>query len=286
MSEMAKTGVEEKYRCRAWRMVVKGKGGRLRIPRVLVGSRLCLPLTALHLRRLCSERCIHDARVSLGNAHLFSSSLQSCASRRAMANLIIDDLTGLLDELFSKLAQIHALEADIAASSWSTRPQAERVEREKTLHDLEQSASGYCERGMKTTALLRLSTTEPAPGAQFVTPELAPRLAAVLNYSLDALVGPRCVDLRVADNEKYRWDPRALLKEILRIFLNLADKNAFVRAVAEDHRSNRRELFARAADISRRRGIGLGEDELARLGKFADEVEAMKLVIDADVDMG
>jgi ubiquitin conjugation factor E4 B len=203
-----------------------------------------------------------------------------------MASLIIDDMTCLLDDLFSKLAQIHALEAEIAASSWSTRPQAERVEREKTLHDLEQSASGYCERGMNTTALFRLSTTEPAGGAQFVTPELAPRLAAMLNYNLDALVGPRCVDLRVANNKKYRWDPRALLKEILRIFLNFVDKDVFVRAVAKDRRSYRRELFARAVDISRRRGIGLGEGELARLGKFADEVEAMKLVIDTDEDMG
>jgi hypothetical protein len=202
------------------------------------------------------------------------------------ANLMINDMTYLLDESLSKLAQIHALQAEMAAAGWAARPRAERAEREKALRELERSASGYCELGLSTAALLRLFTAEPAAGAKFVAPELAPRLAAMLDYNLAALVGPRCADLIVADKDKYRWDPRALLKEILHIFLNLAGTDAFVRAVAEDGRSYRRELFARAVDISRRRGIGLGEDELARLGKFADEVEVMKLVIDADEDMG
>src|SRR5229473_5099067 len=83
----------------------------------------------------------------------------------------------------------------------------------------------------------------------FMMPEIVDRLAAMLDYNLDALVGPRCNDLRVENKEKYHFNPRQLLSDVVQVYLNLGDQDAFIRAVAGDGRSYRKGLIEHAAKI-------------------------------------
>jgi ubiquitin conjugation factor E4 B len=50
-------------------------------------------------------------------------------------------------------------------------------------------ASGYCKLAHASVPLLRIFIADAR--APFMLPEIAPRLAAMLDYDLDALVGPR-----------------------------------------------------------------------------------------------
>ncbi|OAX32548.1 U-box-domain-containing protein [Rhizopogon vinicolor AM-OR11-026] len=116
-------------------------------------------------------------------------------------------------------------------------------------------------------------------------PEIVEKLAAMLDYNLDALVGPKCGELKVQDPEKYKFSPRQLLSDILQVYINLSDQEEFVRAVANDGRSYRKEVFIRAMETARRVPLKT-EAEIEVLWLFVEKVEEMKLTIEAEEDLG
>lgn len=191
---------------------------------------------------------------------------------------MMNDVTFLLDEALSKLAEIYGIQMEMEdAEAWAAKPLEQRRERERTLHQLEGSASTYTALGKSTVSLLKEFTVETKQ--PFMTPEIVDRLAAMLTYNLDALVGPRCQDLKVKNPEKYRFNPRQLLSDILQVFLNLSDQEPFIKAVAGEGRSYRKELFERAAGIAKRRGLK-DDDEIEQLRLFVVKVEEAKATLE------
>ncbi|PAV17237.1 ubiquitin conjugation factor E4 [Pyrrhoderma noxium] len=199
------------------------------------------------------------------------------------ANLMINDVTYLMDESLNELAQIASIQKEMDTPEWQSKPLQYRREREGTLRSLERHASGYTTLGRSTVDLLKIFTAETK--APFMVPEIVDRLAAMLDYNLDALAGPRCSTIAVKDREKYRFDPKKLLSDILQIYLNLADQEEFVRAVANDGRSYSKELFERAAGIARLKVLKT-EDEIEQIRIFVVKVEEMKANLEAEDDLG
>ncbi|TFK61391.1 hypothetical protein BDN72DRAFT_828292 [Pluteus cervinus] len=199
-------------------------------------------------------------------------------------NLMINDVTYLMDESLSELTQIHNIQVEMEdVATWNSKPLEYRREKEGTLRSLERHASGYTTLGKSTVELLKIFTAETK--GPFMMPEIVNRLAAMLDYNLHALVGPKCQELKVREPEKYKFNPKALLSDILQVFLNLSDQEAFVRGVAEDGRSYTKELFERAAEIALRRGLKT-EAEIAPLYEFIAKVETCKETLEAEEDLG
>jgi ubiquitin conjugation factor E4 B len=197
---------------------------------------------------------------------------------------MMNDVTYLLDESLSKLTEISGIQMEMEdQQTWAGTPQLQRRERERLLHQLEGSATTYTALGKSTVELLKEFTAETK--RPFMTPEIVDRLAAMLTYNLDALVGPKCQDLKVKNPEKYRFNPRQLLSDILQVFLNLSDQDEFVRAVAGEGRSYKKELFERAAFVGKRRFIKT-DGEIEQFRNFALKVEEMKMTIDVEDDLG
>lgn len=70
--------------------------------------------------------------------------------------------------------------------------------------------------------------------------------------------------LQVRDPSKYSWDPKHLLSQICRVYLNLhrTDRQGvFAAAIAADERSYRPEMFAEVSNILRNFQL-LGETEV------------------------
>jgi ubiquitin conjugation factor E4 B len=197
---------------------------------------------------------------------------------------MINDVTYLMDESLSELTQIHNIQTEMENQElWASKPAQYRREREGTLRQLERHASGYITLGKSTVGLLKDFTAETK--APFMMPEIIDRLAAMLDYNLDALVGPKCQELKVKDPEKYRFKPRELLSDILEVFLNLSDQPDFVQAIAGEGRSYRKELFERAAGIARRKALKT-ETEIEQLRLFVIKVEEAKATLEAEDDLG
>ncbi|KAG2356286.1 ubiquitin elongating factor core-domain-containing protein [Suillus spraguei] len=199
-------------------------------------------------------------------------------------NLMINDVTYLMDESLSELTQIHNIQVEMRdQNAWNARPQQYRREREGTLRGLERHASGYTTLGRSTVGLLKDFTAETK--GPFMMPEIVDKLAVMLDYNLDALVGPKCGELRVQDPEKYKFSPRQLLSDILQVYINLSDQEEFVRAVANDGRSYKKELFEAAMETARRVPLKT-EAEIRVVGSFVSRVEEMKTTIEAEEDLG
>ncbi|KAJ3088787.1 hypothetical protein HK102_007908 [Quaeritorhiza haematococci] len=188
-------------------------------------------------------------------------------------NLLMNDTTYLLDESLSKLTEIRNIENEMAdAATYNAKPQQYRREREGTLHQSERQAQSYMSLGNETVHMLHYLTAEPQIVQPFMEPYIVERLAAMLDYNLAALVGPRCTELKVKNPEKYRFNPKKLLKELVEIYLHLAHRKEFVSAVAKDARSYRKEHFTKAAQIMMKTAL-MNQDEINRIHKFVEDVE-------------
>ncbi|TFY76233.1 hypothetical protein EWM64_g7779 [Hericium alpestre] len=199
-------------------------------------------------------------------------------------NMLINDVTYLMDESLSDLSQIYNIQVEMEnQAEWARQTHQHRREREQTLRSLERQATGYTQLGKSTVDLLKMFTAETKE--PFMMPEIVDRLAAMLDYNLDALVGPRCQELKVKNKEKYSFNPRQLLSDVLQVYLNLSDQGEFVQAVARDGRSYRKELFEKAAQIASHHALK-SPTEIEQLRLFVVKVEEAKATMEAEEELG
>ncbi|KAI8905797.1 ubiquitin elongating factor core-domain-containing protein [Entophlyctis helioformis] len=190
--------------------------------------------------------------------------------------LLMNDTTYLLDESLSKLKEIGNMQAEHAIplpETASREDRQRRQEREGFLAQIERQATSYMSLGTETVHMLQYLTGDPDIVGPFMAPEIVERLAAMLDFNLVALAGPRCTELKVANPEKYRFDPKRLLSELIDIFLHLATRPEFITAVAKDGRSYSKPVFERAGGILSKHRLK-NESELLKLREFVDAVEA------------
>ncbi|KAJ3014704.1 hypothetical protein HKX48_004997 [Thoreauomyces humboldtii] len=192
------------------------------------------------------------------------------------AALLMNDATFLLDESLTKFKLIQGLQIELAdplPPTATAEEQTARDERVSHLETLEKQAGSYMSLGNETVHMLQYMTASPDIVQPFMEPEIVERLAAMLDYNLAAMVGPKCTDLKVKDPEKYRFRPKRLLTELVEIYMHLAHRDEFVAAVAKDERSYRKDLFVRAKGVLLRNNLK-NSNELRVVDRFVDDVEA------------
>ncbi len=161
-------------------------------------------------------------------------------------NLLLNDVTFVLDESLTSLLQIYDIQKELSTNSASLG-QAQRQEKEEALSTAQGKAKSYMSLTNETMGMLKLFTE--ALGNSFTMPEIVQRLADMLDYNLDAMVGPKQSNLKVENKEDYNFNPHTLLAEIVDVYLNLGEKPNFVLAVARDGRSYKPKTFAAAGII-------------------------------------
>ncbi|GBC03242.1 hypothetical protein RclHR1_05020019 [Rhizophagus clarus] len=201
------------------------------------------------------------------------------------ANLLMNDATFLLDESLTKLTEIRNIQSEMDnTTEWERKTQQQRQERESLFHSLERQATSYMALGNETVHMLEYMTSEVAD--PFLTPQIVDRLAAMLDYNLNSLVGPKCTGLKVKNQEKYRFQPRILLQQLMTVYLNLCENREFIQAVAKDGRSYRKELFLKAFEILRKYGLKLDRD-IKILENFVNDVEeVIKQEVEGEEELG
>lgn len=187
--------------------------------------------------------------------------------------LLLNDSTYLLDESLSALTEIHKLQKELGDSLPHPGEDQETKEKRQQLANSEKHAQSFMQLTNQTVLLLKLFTSV-VPEA-FVTPEIIDRLGAMLNYNLAALVGPKCRELKVKTPEKYSFNPRLLLSDLLDVYLNLLKHDVFVKSIARDGRSYNATNFNRAIDILSRWTLKTPQ-QLNALRKFVNQTESVK----------
>ncbi|XP_033342971.1 ubiquitination factor E4B isoform X1 [Megalopta genalis] len=161
-------------------------------------------------------------------------------------NMLMNDTTFLLDESLESLKRIHEIQELMSdQKAWAALTPEQQHSRMRQLTADERQARSYLTLAKETVAMfhyLTVDITEP-----FLRPELVGRLCAMLNFNLQQLCGPKCKNLKVRNPQKYGWEPRALLSQLVDIYLHL-DCDNFAAALASDERSFCKELFTDAAN--------------------------------------
>eukprot|EP00096_Caligus_rogercresseyi_P011228 TRINITY_DN4351_c0_g1_i1.p1 TRINITY_DN4351_c0_g1~~TRINITY_DN4351_c0_g1_i1.p1 ORF type:complete len:1058 (-),score=361.53 TRINITY_DN4351_c0_g1_i1:325-3498(-) len=159
-------------------------------------------------------------------------------------NMLMNDTTFLLDESMDALKRIHEIQEEMSQTErWAAHSQQVQQERLRTLSQDDRQCKSYLTLARETVEMFHYLTREIVE--PFLRPELADRLAAMLNYNLKQLCGNKCKNLKVKQPEKYNWDPRWLLRNLIDIYLHL-DSDGFAAALANDQRSFSLEVFSDA----------------------------------------
>jgi len=199
-------------------------------------------------------------------------------------NLLLNDVTYVLDEALSNLYKIHDLAELLEGPAGAALETADRQEKEGALSEAQSRAQSYMQLTNETLAMLELFT-EALPES-FTVPEIVQRLADMLDYNLDAMVGPKSTQLKVKEPDKYQFRPRDLLSSIVGVYLNLRKKENLVMAVARDGRSYKPSTFDAATKILKDRSLKSGP-EVEAWEKFGQMVKKAKELDDqAEEDLG
>ncbi|KAF6038955.1 hypothetical protein EB796_002739 [Bugula neritina] len=156
-------------------------------------------------------------------------------------NMLTNDTTFLLDESMDSLKTINELQTLMNnPTEWDKLSRETQQSKQKHLAQEERQCRSYLTLGSETVEMFRYLTEYICK--PFLIPELADRLAAMLNFNLKQLCGPKCKNLKVMNSQKYGWEPKRLLDSLTAIYINL-DCEVFAAALANDERSYHRDLF-------------------------------------------
>jgi ubiquitin conjugation factor E4 B len=198
-------------------------------------------------------------------------------------NLLLNDVTFVLDESFTAFKEIHEV-SKLLEDPPADMDQSMRQENEEKLSAAQGKAKSYMQLTNETVAMLKLFTEALADS--FTKKEVVVRLAHMLDYNLEALVGPKKANLRVKNPEDYGWNPRQMLAEVTDVYLNLQGKQSFVDAVATDGRAYRPEYWSEAHKILAKYALKSPE-QLREWEQMAAQIETAKDQADLEeADLG
>ncbi|KAG9240390.1 ubiquitin elongating factor core-domain-containing protein [Calycina marina] len=198
-------------------------------------------------------------------------------------NLLLNDATYVLDEALGKFPKIHELEKELGPDGPSLTAE-QRTAKEEELASAEGQAQSYMQLTNETMAMMVLFTKNLS--ASFTMPEIVERVAAMLNYTLDQIVGVRSKHLKVSNMDKYHFAPKTLLREFVEIYLNLSNQQRFIDAVARDGRSFKPINFENAIKIVGKHSLKSNEDIMAFRGLKVRFEEAKLREDQEDEDLG
>ncbi|XP_066297718.1 ubiquitin conjugation factor E4 B-like [Branchiostoma lanceolatum] len=197
-------------------------------------------------------------------------------------NMLMNDTTFLLDESLDSLKRIHETqEAMKDVATWESQPREMQESRRRQLNIDERQCRSYLTLATETVDMFHYLTVQIKE--PFLRPELADRLAAMLNFNLQQLCGPKCKDLKVQNPEKFGFEPKRLLGQLIDIYLHL-DCEKFADAIANDERSYRKGVFEDACGVMMRAMIKT-QSEIEHFANLAERVEkilVLKLKCEAD----
>jgi ubiquitin conjugation factor E4 B len=193
-------------------------------------------------------------------------------------NLLLNDATYVLDEALTKFPKIHDLQGELKDPRSGLTPE-QRQTKEEELATAESQASSYMQLTNETISMMKLFTKTLS--SSFTMPEIVDRVAAMVNYTLDTIVGPKSTNLKVDDPKKYQFEPKTLLSEFIDIYLNLGISENFITAVARDGRSYKPANFDAASRVAERWSLK-SPDELVRWEKLKSSFKAAKEQDDQD----
>ncbi|XP_075220925.1 ubiquitination factor E4A [Lycorma delicatula] len=195
-------------------------------------------------------------------------------------NLLMNDAIFLLDEALTNMAQLRTMQTARENGEWDNLPANERERNAVHFQHIGMTARIDNILGQETIHALEYLSSEIK--SIFCHPTMSDRVAAMLNYFLFHLVGPKKKNFKVKDQKEYKFDPASIVLNICKIYVHLCESDEFCSAVSRDGRSYSPQLFQQAEDVLARIGgssligdmmtVAERVKKLAALQKAEDEI--------------
>jgi len=169
-------------------------------------------------------------------------------------NLFLNDAVFLLDEAISHLTKIKQEEKDRDGGEWETLPAREKAEKEKLLKQMVMICRYHNVMANKTVETLGYMSTADEFKQLLCHNVLVDRIAGMLNYFLQHLVGPKMGALKVKNLGNCEFKPKELVSGICKIYNNLGGVEVFCRAISQDGRSYNEEMFPNTINVLKKIG--------------------------------
>lgn len=193
----------------------------------------------------------------------------------SFANSIINHINSLVSESLDRLPDIKDMMQQLADAAL---PAEEREALEGRLDESEQICKMEFELANETLALLRFISAEIQE--LFLRPELVERMASMLVSLLRKLAGPRNLDLKVDNPDRYNFKPKEMLNDVVTIFLHFEPYADFHRACSHSAFYDADMMRKAARTVQRLNLVGGAEN---------DKLKSMLQAIDSasiEVDLG
>eukprot|EP00400_MALV-I_sp_L67-5_P000969 gene969-1146_t len=231
------------------------------------------------------------------------------------ANLIMNDVTYLIDEGMDTLIAVRKRERKVRASgatgdSTNDTDEADGVataglgvDRQQEDEDMNEDGQDmyarsrqdpkehckrYMEMGHRTAHTLWSIATETPSVLVSDTIIITQMLQSCLNPLLDRLVGPKCLELKgnSKDFETYNFDPKKLLQWTVEMFVCVARevKDKAAKIVSEDARNFKNSTFSKAVRIAKREKL-VSPEMVADFEKFVEAIHAVSQQAEAAADV-
>ncbi|CAK8675158.1 unnamed protein product [Clavelina lepadiformis] len=188
-------------------------------------------------------------------------------------NLFLNDAIFLLDGAIDVLKEIKADEEDRNSGKWEELSEREKQEKEVTLRQNIMIARFHNFMSNETVHVFTYLTSEEEVRKLLSHKVLVDRIASMLDYFLQYLVGPKMRELKIQDFSHCEFKPKQLVYEICLTFSNLRRNVDFCHAIANDERSYDQLLFPRALHVLQK----IGHSELCSdIQDLSQSVKALK----------
>ncbi|CAF1289756.1 unnamed protein product [Rotaria sordida] len=184
-------------------------------------------------------------------------------------NLLMNDANFLLDEALSHMARLKENQEAMDHGEWDSMPNQQRRELENTFRHTGQLARYTNIMGLKTLIILDMITRSIQ--SIFCQPAICERLALMLNYFLQHLVGPKRRNLKVRNLNEYQFEPQKLVAKVTDIYLNFSQYDEFCTAVCNDGMSYNEQLFPQAVEVLDR--IGHPRERIDAFLKLSEHIQ-------------
>uniref|UniRef100_A0A7S0Q3G5 RING-type E3 ubiquitin transferase n=1 Tax=Coccolithus braarudii TaxID=221442 RepID=A0A7S0Q3G5_9EUKA len=191
-------------------------------------------------------------------------------------NMLINDSIYSMDEALTKLASIHKTQLEMADEArWNSQGRQQVHQRLQTLQQEETYARYFMQFTNEVQHMMKYLSSEPEVAPVFMLPELAGRIASMLNYFLVQLVGANSKQLKVKNPEKYLFNPAKLLLTVCTVIIHFAPLPEFGQAVVKDDRSFDPSNMRKALKVLSQK-MSIPHESLEVLDAFCAKCVALK----------
>ncbi|XP_045212276.2 ubiquitin conjugation factor E4 A-like isoform X2 [Mercenaria mercenaria] len=187
-------------------------------------------------------------------------------------NLLVNDAIFLLDEALDHMKKIRVLEMERDSGEWRKLSAEQYRDKENGLRGL--GMMGHYRNIMANETIYTLEILTREIRGIFCHHVMVDRIADMLNYFLEHLVGPKQKDYKVKDRKEYQFKPEQIVSDIAHIYVYLGKDDRFCKAVLGESRSFSHNLFPQAVTVLNK--IGVSPEFISRFEELSVKLQSLE----------